>query len=610
VDRLLQVYSDANRFFLWLFLIQWAFAVGIALLISPYAWSGKSHVIHFHVELAVLGGALLNSLPLALIWARPNWAGTRHVIAVTQLLWSAVFIHLTGGRNETHFHIFVSLAFLLMYRDPWLLFTAVAVVAADHLTLGMLWPESVYGIANPEWWRFLEHGAWVVFEAIVLVMVCNRALFEMRALSRHEATLELEKLDVDAEVATRTKELTASGERYRALVEDTSAMPWEIDSSRCQLLYLSPQLAVAAGRNAEDFQGHSLLELLHPEDRAAFQRFISLAAAHGSGRDTQIDSRLLGAGKSVTHIRSFVGVQGNDTEVQDVFGISIDITQQKSLEMDLMQAQKLESIGQLSAGIAHEINTPTQFIGDNIRFLQESLTEVLEMLGRIASLEGSDAAGTHAELTAMLSSVDMPYFQEEIPRAISQSLEGIGRISAIVSAMKEFSHPTQDSTLLDLNRAITNTITVASSEWKYVADLKTDFDKDLPAVPVLPGAFNQVILNILINAAHAVGGSVAAGSTSKGTIWISTRQVDPWVEIRIRDTGGGIPQAIQHRIFDPFFTTKEVGKGTGQGLAIAHDVIVNKHKGTIAIEVEPQIGTTFVVRLPLAHTPEEIADVA
>jgi signal transduction histidine kinase len=194
----------------------------------------------------------------------------------------------------------------------------------------------------------------------------------------------------------------------------------------------------------------------------------------------------------------------------------------------------------------------------------------------------------------------------EVPQAIQQSLQGIGRVTTIVRAMKEFSHPgSEEKSDTDLNRAIETTITVARNEWKYVAEVVTDFDPALPLVRCLPGEINQVILNLIVNAAHAIADVVENNGKSKGTITIRTRSQGDRVEIRVSDTGTGIPETIRAKIFDPFFTTKGVGKGTGQGLAIAHSVIVDKHGGTISCETEVGKGTTFVIRLPLlSSTPQ------
>jgi signal transduction histidine kinase len=166
--------------------------------------------------------------------------------------------------------------------------------------------------------------------------------------------------------------------------------------------------------------------------------------------------------------------------------------------------------------------------------------------------------------------------------------------------MKDFSHPgAGEKTPVDINKAIESTITVTHNEWKYVAELEAHLDKDLPLVPCLPGDFNQVILNIIINAAHAIGNVIDENADRKGTISVSTGRNNGWAEVRIQDTGSGIPEAYQPRIFDPFFTTKEVGRGTGQGLAISRSVIVDKHGGSLNFETTEGKGTTFIIRLPL-----------
>jgi PAS domain S-box-containing protein len=294
-------------------------------------------------------------------------------------------------------------------------------------------------------------------------------------------------------------------------------------------------------------------------------------------------------------------------------GFVVDVTEQKKarqehnlMEAHLRQAQKLESVGQLAAGIAHEINTPIQYIGDNIRFVLESFTELSGLLAECQKL--ATAVQSNSATADMLSTVesisrtaDLEYLSREIPAAARQSLEGVKHVAKIVRAMKEFSHPgSAEKVPVDLNHAIETTLTVARNEWKYVAEVVTDFAPNLPQVPCLPGEFNQVILNLVVNAAHAIGDVVKNFEGTKGTIKIATRLAGPWAEISISDTGGGIPEEIRHRIFEPFFTTKEVGKGTGQGLAIARSTIVKKHAGDLQFDSTVGKGTTFTIRLPIA----------
>ncbi len=294
-------------------------------------------------------------------------------------------------------------------------------------------------------------------------------------------------------------------------------------------------------------------------------------------------------------------VRDDEDEHHGVLILGADVTSRRSLENQLQQAQRLESIGRLAAGIAHEINTPTQFVGDNIRFLRDSIQDLLSLLGTYDTaikrpVEQREAALNEVE--AAREESDLEFLEEEIPSSISQSLEGVERIASIVRAMKEFSHPSHESKApSDLNQALQSTLVVARNEWKYVADVQMKLDPELPAVPCHLGELNQVFLNLVVNAAHAVHESNPGGD--KGNIEIRTRSEGSQVIIEVQDDGCGMDELTCARAFDPFFTTKPVGRGTGQGLALAHDVIVNKHQGLISVTSSPGQGSTFVVRLPM-----------
>jgi len=286
-----------------------------------------------------------------------------------------------------------------------------------------------------------------------------------------------------------------------------------------------------------------------------------------------------------------------------------DVTAQKNLEFQLQQARKLEAIGQLAAGIAHEINTPMQFIGDNVRFLQEAVGDMQVVLeGYRGAVQGDSglASKVRQSLEELEQDKDVGYLIENVPRSCESALMGVARVSKIVYAMKEFSHSGgEEKEPADLNRAIESTATVATSVWKHVAELELHLEADLPTPPVHLGEINQVILNLIINAAHAIADVVKDGA--KGRITVSTQHDDTHVEIRVADTGTGIPESARDRIFTPFFTTKEIGKGTGQGLSLARSVVVDRHHGTIAFETETGRGTTFIVRLPLRDTDAPVA---
>ncbi|WP_420239672.1 PAS domain S-box protein [Telmatobacter bradus] len=297
-------------------------------------------------------------------------------------------------------------------------------------------------------------------------------------------------------------------------------------------------------------------------------------------------------------------------------GMCDDITERVQLREQLLQAQKLEAVGQLAAGIAHEINTPIQYIGDNVQFLQEVFVELNGLIKQYEQLfldaeDVPSCAKRVGEIREAQESIDTEYLLEEIPKAIFQTKEGVMRVATLVNAMKEFSHPGRnEKTPLDLNRAIENTITVARNEWKFVADVETDFDPALPPVHCHPGEFNQVMLNLIVNAAQAIANVVKRTPGEKGKITVRTKCCAGRAEISVEDTGTGIPESIRSRIFDPFFTTKEIGKGTGQGLSIARSIIVNRHGGNIFFETSEGKGTCFIVSLPLENitsTPKGVA---
>jgi PAS domain S-box-containing protein len=357
------------------------------------------------------------------------------------------------------------------------------------------------------------------------------------------------------------------------------------------------------GWSRSEVLGRSLDQTILPGDRRAKRPggLRVLAVDLKEGKRIEVSARR----RDGSDLPAEVSVSTMRHNSSFVFNVFVhDITQRRELQAQLAHAQKLESIGQLSAGIAHEINTPTQYVGDNTRFVQEAVADLFRAFEAYEAVAdavrvGGDTAAALAKATEISDECDVPYLKEELQSAIEQSLEGINRVATIVRAMKEFSHPGSSAkTPINLASAVSNTITVATNEWKYVATVETNFDSTLPPVPCLPGDFNQVVLNLIVNSAQAIR-EVVGDSGRKGLISVATRRDGDDAVLSIRDTGCGIPKAIIGRVFDPFFTTKEVGVGTGQGLAIARSTIVDKHGGSINVETEVGKGTTFTIRLPL-----------
>jgi PAS domain S-box-containing protein len=405
--------------------------------------------------------------------------------------------------------------------------------------------------------------------------------------------------------------LAAAERKYRGMFDQALFGIFQVDTEG-HLLNLNQAMAnmfmyVTPDEMLESHRAPLWTSAVLPERNAEF-----LAAMTEFGHVRAFESEVFRKDGSKIWISATVRTMMDKGVFAGFEGMFEDITERRLLREQLLQAQKLESVGQLAAGIAHEINTPTQYIGDNIRFLKKSfakLTTVLSIYGRLWKETCSDTvtSTSKGEMAAALQKTDVEFLVEEIPKSINDALEGVTRVSSLVSAMKEFSHPgTKEKVALDLNHAIQSTITVAQNEWKYVAEMETNFEPTLPLVSCMPGEFNQVILNLIVNAAHAIGDRSTERNGEKGKITVETARISTGVEIRIGDTGGGIPMQARTKIFDPFFTTKEIGKGTGQGLAIARSIIVDKHNGSIEFETVLGEGTTFIIRLPhVAETSME-----
>jgi PAS domain S-box-containing protein len=356
------------------------------------------------------------------------------------------------------------------------------------------------------------------------------------------------------------------------------------------------------GYSREEVVGRDGFAFFHPDDAAQVRaRFHAMAISPTSG-DLRSERRYLHRNGSTVWVMQAVSfVRGPDGAPLFVIAMLENISDRKHLEMSLRQAQKLEAVGQLAAGIAHEINTPVQFVSDSVHFVRDAVTEMLAILA--AHHELRDAASSVLPELAMRATerekdADMEYLSEQLPKALERALDGLDRVTTIVRGMKAFAHPDRkDMAAASLNDALQATLTIARNEYKYVADVETDFGFVEPIVCHI-GELNQVFLNIIVNAAHAIG-DVVRDKDLRGHIRVKTWQTDGSAFVAISDSGGGIPEAVRDRVFDPFFTTKEVGKGTGQGLAIARSVVVDKHHGELTFETTKGQGTTFTVRLPM-----------
>jgi signal transduction histidine kinase len=280
-----------------------------------------------------------------------------------------------------------------------------------------------------------------------------------------------------------------------------------------------------------------------------------------------------------------------------------EMKERERMVLELQLAQKLESVGRLAAGVAHEINTPIQYVSDSVHFLRSAYDDFNQLFdGWRHALEVLPDGPVHnafrLEIARLTEKYDVDFLRAEVPKAFERTFDGVERVTNIVKAMKEFAHPdTGEQSPADLNHAIRTTLLVASNEYKYLAKIHTEF-ADLPPVICNIGELNQIFLNLIVNAAHAI--QDAGRDMNTGEIQISTAVSGDAAVIRISDNGCGIPPENLSKVYDPFFTTKEVGRGTGQGLTITHSILVEKHGGDIGVQSEVGVGTEFVLRLPIA----------
>jgi PAS domain S-box-containing protein len=405
------------------------------------------------------------------------------------------------------------------------------------------------------------------------------------------ANLIVEGRDI-SELARAREAGRAAEESLKTATEAGNIGLWNshIPSGR---MWMSDQWWVMLGYRPDELPKsiETLRDLVHPEDRSRFLQRLQDCTNIQQGIPAALDMeyRMLckdgswrwihGKGRIVEWAPSGAAIR--------ITGVHIDVTDRREAESRLAAAERLESIGRLAAGVAHEINTPVQYVSDSVYFVREAVQDLLARCDELASTS-----------PAIAPSEDIAYLREHLPEALDRATDGLARVAEIVRSMKEFSHADQSAmSPIDLNRAIQSTLVVARSEYKYVAELVTDFG-DIPPVICHGGQINQVVLNLIVNAAHAIADRNKS-TNAKGEITVRTRLMAGEVVISISDTGTGIPESIRNRIFEPFFTTKEVGRGTGQGLSMAHNTVVQGHGGTLSFQTEAGEGTTFFVQLPV-----------
>ena len=560
------IFRRTDRVFAWLMVFQWVAGIAAALWISPYTWVGAQHLTHIHVWAAIFLGALITAFPVALAILRPGAALTRYVIATAQMLMSALLIHLTGGRIETHFHVFGSLAILAFYRDWRVFLPATLIVAVDHFLRGVFWPQSVFGVLTASPWRWVEHAGWVIFEDIFLLKSCFQSVREMHDIASQRAQLEASNELVEGEVEKRTAELRGSEKRFRSLSTSAPVGIFQTDAVG-QAVYANERWCAISGLTLEESLGFGWLRAVHAEDREAMRE--AWGAATRQGREFTRDFRVLTPRGEVLWMHaSATPVSEDDGAVAGYVGTVDDITERKQAAEEMQKAKEAaeaanRSKSEFLANMSHEIRTPMNgILGMSELLLETELnSEQREFLGMVRSSGES--------LLAVINDI-LDFSKIEAGKLDFDAIEFNLRDS-LSSALKTLSLRAHEKGL------------------ELVCQIPPDVPDQLVGDP---GRLRQVMVNLVGNAIKF---------TQKGEVVFrvgkeSQSKDGVCLHCSVMDTGIGIPEEKQRTIFEAFAQadssmTRRFG-GTGLGLTISAR-LVEGMGGRIWVESEPDQGTTF-----------------
>lgn len=574
-NYLLDLTSKTDRLFAYLFIGQWIVGILFAIFISPRTWIGEYSQVHIHVYAAIFLGGLIAALPVYLSFINPGAAINRMVVAFSQILFSILFIHLTGGRIESHFHIFGSLAFLAFYKDWRPVLLATIVTGLDHLIRGYFWPQSVYGVLTATPWRALEHAGWVVFEDLILFYSINIALKDLRLMSEKQAELEIAIVEINRANSEATT--------YKLALDNFAIVG--ITDNRGKITYANENFCKISKYSAEELIGknHNIINSGHHSQLFFEEMWKSIS----TGRTWEGEIKNKARDGSFYWVdTSIVPIKDENGKIKEYLAARKDITLKKQLEVSLYElnqslekkvkertdqwiaakaqlshSSKMSSLGEMAGGVAHEINNPLAVIKN----VSGQIIEILD---------------------------DEPIDKSLLKEMATIVETTIDRIAKIVQGLRSFSRDGSRDPFLQVNvyRLIDETVNLCHERFKNhgINLMVEDFDKEL-CFEGREVEISQVLLNLFNNSFDAIE------KNKEKWVRIAVLSGGDWLEIQVTDSGKGIPLEIQEKIFDPFFTTKEVGKGTGLGLNISMGIIQN-HNGQFKIDSECA-NTRFAIRL-------------